>query len=260
MRRNSVFLAAIVLAVLMSSAAFGFTSEIYPEAPESINLEAVENLFFRAMDKESPDIEGDPKAQYELGVMFFTMFTATGFEGASEHDDAKMYAKLFNLNQAAYWLREASRKDYAPAQYMLSQLDYWYLNEHDESFIWLDKAADAGYARAQAQKADWMTHRVDAQMHEAPTDKDRYMETLNQTIELATKAAEQGDAFGMEVLSRIYRNERYPVCDEAKADEWAKKAREAAKTDPTISFNDEDYEVPEGVQIPVIRTIPQELQ
>ena len=246
MRRSSVFLAAIVLAVLMSSAAFGFTSEMYPEVPESIDLEAVENLFFRAMDKESPDLEGDPKAQYELGVLFFTMFTAAGFEGAADYDDAKMHAKLFNLNQAAYWLRKAAYNDYAPAQYMLSQLDYWYLNEHDESFIWLDKASDAGYARAQAQKADWMTHSI----------KDT--ETLNQTIELATKSAEQGDAFGMEVLSRIYRNKRYPVYDEAKADEWAKKAREAAKTDPTISFDDEEDEVPEGVQTPVIRTIPQE--
>ncbi|MBQ7543473.1 MAG: sel1 repeat family protein [Synergistaceae bacterium] len=251
MRRHSIFLAAAVLAVLMSSASFGFTREMYAEVPASINLEAVENLFARAMDKDSPDLEGDPKAQYELGVLFFTMFSAVRFEGVSEYDDADVYARVFNINvnlhQAAYWLRRAAYKDYAPAQYMLSQLDFWYLNEHDESFIWLDKASDAGYARAQAQKADWMTHSI----------KDT--ETLNQTIELATKAAEQGDAFGMEVLSRIYRNSSYPVYNEAKADEWAKKAREAAKNDPTISFDDEE-EIPEGVQIPVIRSITEDQQ
>ena len=62
---------------------------------------------------------------------------------------------------------------------------------------------------------------------------------LNEALELATKSAEQGDAFGMYVLSRIYKNKRYPVYDESKSAEWEKKARKAAKNDPTIEFHDQ---------------------
>ena len=46
----------------------------------------------------------------------------------------------------------------------------------------------------------------------------------------------------MYVLSRIYKNNRYPVYDESKSAEWEKKARKAAKNDPTIDFDDDDEE------------------
>ena len=60
---------------------------------------------------------------------------------------------------------------------------------------------------------------------------------LNEALELATKSAEQGDALGMYELSRAYRCA--PIHDEAKAKEWLKKARKAAKNDPTIEFHDQ---------------------
>lgn len=54
----------------------------------------------------------------------------------------------------------------------------------------------------------------------------------------AEKAANKGDALGMYVLSMLYGNENFKGFDKAKAEEWKKKALEAAKTDPTIDIDD----------------------
>ena len=239
MRKISVFIAVMAAVIIMSPAAFGISYKFYAEPVTGINLESVRELFVRAMDKQSGDtyIEGDVKAQYELGVLFVEMYSATQFDGSVDYDEAKNYGKLFNLNQAAYWLRKAAYRDYAPAQYLLYNIGRW-ADVDSVPYMWLDKSVELGYARAQAQKADLELHKVDSMIHKGEDST----EALKQVIRLAEKSAEQGDAFGMFVLSRIYKNNRYPVYEESKSAEWEKKARKAAKNDPTIDFDDDDEE------------------
>ena len=233
MRRISVILAVTLLVVSAGSCAYGFTHSFAPQKITGIDLDAVNKLFARAMDNESEDREADPKAQYELGVLFFTMYQAANFEGSREYDEAKSYAKTYNLNQAAYWLRLAAVwGDYAPAQYLLGNIYFWYLGDHDAAYTWLDKSANNGYARAQAQRADLYKNAHD----------------YAKALDFARKSAKQGDAFGMYVLSALYGDNRYTGYDKAKSEEWRKKAIDASKTDPTINFDDE------ADDFPVIRT------
>ena len=253
MRKSGLIVTSVLIVALMSSGAFGMylnmsskgigtvSLRVAPPTIEGINLASIESLVKNAMSKASgDDKDGDPKAQYELGVLFYTMYNAAQAEELAERDEGKSYARLFNLNQAAYWLKRSSEKDYAPAQFLLSHIDFWDLGEPEGGAMWLGKAVEAGYPKAQAIMAERLLNselsRSFTVLLNEPSD------TLKQAIELATKSANQGDALGMYVLSRIYGSEvlkgKNPVYDKAKAEEWRKKAKEAAKKDPMISFSD----------------------
>lgn len=137
MKRICVFAAACVLAVMMSEGAFGMYYNIYngdlnisisfrvaPQNAAGINLDSVETLIQRAMRSKSGDKGNDPEAQYALGVIFYTMYNATLDEDLAEDEEARSYAKAFNLNQAAYWLRRAARKNYVPAMFLLGYINF----------------------------------------------------------------------------------------------------------------------------------------
>ena len=56
----------------------------------------------------------------------------------------------------------------------------------------------------------------------------------------AMKSAQQGDAFGMRVLSQIYSNNLWGMYDPAKSDEWKIKAEQAAQEVPATVFDEPD--------------------
>ena len=243
MRKTCVFMLACVLAVMMSECAFGMYQNIYgsgfsisirvaPQNAAGINLDSVEKLIQRAMSSKSGDKGNDPEAQYTLGVIFYTMYNAAQNEASAEDEEAKSYATAFNLNQAAYWLRRAARNDYAPAMFLLGYINFWCLGENEEGALWFDRAVEAGYPRAQAIRAEILLN----ELWSKADGEEKYSGMLNKALELAAKSAEQGDALGMYELSRIYKHT--PIDDRSKAEEWLKKAREAARNDPAIKFHD----------------------
>ncbi len=248
MRRISVF-AATVFAALMCSEAFGsFVIQgisdktfyvLHPEAAEttSIDFESLDELFSRAMGSESGDVRPDPKAQYELGVMFYRIYQAGEIEGSAKYSKAKTYAETFNLTQSAYWLKQAVKNNYLPARYLLSVLDYWFLGEHKAAFKLLDEAAQYGYSRAQARQAHMLRNGFPARFQVIiPRGEDARKRILNQAFALANRSANQGDAYGMYVLSVIYMDTDFDKYDKVKSLEWLQKAINAAKHDPFIEI------------------------
>ncbi|MBQ7169841.1 MAG: sel1 repeat family protein [Synergistaceae bacterium] len=227
MKRISVLISACILAAVISTCAFGMSYTLRPESVTGINPGVIRELFARAMYRKDGENEPDPKAQYELGVIFYTMYEAANFKGAADYDEAKSYAVTYNLTQAAYWLKLAAERDYAPAQYLLGS--FWHLHGMEAARMWMGRAAENGYARTQAMQANLFLAIAKAK---------RNMEDLNQAVDFAVKSAEQGDALGMYILSEIYGDEHFSVYDKAKANDWEKKAREAAENDPIIEFND----------------------
>ena len=254
MRRISVFTAAAVLAVLLWTVASGMYFEsisgkggmsfrVCPQTAAGINLTAIDDLFVRAMDKKSGDvyIQGDPKAQYELGVLFYTMYNATQHESVEEDKEAQSYGRAFNLTQAAYWLNRAANEDYAPAQFLLYYIQLWCMGEHGTAYVWLDKAVQNGYSKAQAMRANILLN--NAMPYSRTKDKAKKKESADMfksAFDLASKSAAQGDAFGMYVLYRIHNDKTCPMYNEAQAEKWLRKAQNAARNDPDITISIRD--------------------
>ena len=86
-------------------------------------------------------IEGDARAQYEIGERFrmayydsFTPFSSS----------------LFLWEEAVKWYELAANQGYGKAQYQLSVFYFTFRDDYDRSFYWAQKAALQGIAEAQA--------------------------------------------------------------------------------------------------------------
>ncbi len=234
MKRTSTILAVMVMLAVLSSCAYGssgFRYLLVPKRITGVDFASLEKLYQQAMygrDKDGAH-SGDPEAQYELGIVFYSMYLAAADATSSEADDsadilnseAKAYAKTHNLEQAAYWLKRSGIwNGYIPAQFLLSSV-YYSLGDHAASFLWLDTAAENGYSKAQAHRAYFY----------------RLARKYDKALELAQKSADQGDAYGMYVMSEIYRTKNYSGYNKAKSDEWLEKAKKAGEIDPTIEID-----------------------
>ena len=169
----------------------GMSFRVCPKTAAGINLAGIDDILVRAMDKKSGDvyIHGSPKAQYELGVMFYTMYNAVQYEFAAEDKEAQSYG-IFNLTQAAFWLNRAANEDYAPAQFLLYYIKFWCMGEHGTAYVWLDKAVQNGYSKAQAMQAAIFLNNV--MSYSRTKDKGKKKEStkmFKSAFDLASKSA-----------------------------------------------------------------------
>ena len=239
MKRTCILLAVSFLAVLAVTSGVFASSTSFSEFPAEINgvkFESIDELFKKAGStyipgKKPPTVQdGDPEAQYQLGVLFYYILKAGHENLKISGVDAldKTHTFSFNYTQMMYWLKRAALQGHVQAQFLLGYMNYWgmFLGgicDIDEMQRWYEKAAAKGHARAQAHLADM--YRI------MRPDKDK-------AFHWAKISAEQGDAYGMHVLSMIYNDSSYSEYNPEKANEWEKKAREAAKNDPTIEISD----------------------
>jgi hypothetical protein len=142
--------------------------------------------------------QGDPKAQYDLGHMYY--------HGLGVQQ---------NFAEAARWYREAANQGDARAQ---SGIGYLYEfgegvpQDSAEALRWYRKAADQGYAKAQDNLALMYSHGNEVQQNYA------------EALVWFRKAADQGYAKAEYNLGNMYFYGRGVPQDRAEADRWYHKA------------------------------------
>lgn len=142
--------------------------------------------------------QGNVKAQYELGVCYFS--------GEAINKD---------YNVAIRWFRKAAEQGYAKAQ---CELGDCYFNgigvstDQSEAFRWYKKAAEQGYALAQSR----LGHRY---FYGLGINKNYY-----EGVRWWRKAAEQGEVYAQYCLGDCYLNGLGVSKDYNEAVKWWKKA------------------------------------
>ena len=143
--------------------------ECLADAPPSLDRERLAQLCAQAS-------EGDPRAQHNLGQLFFLT------KGATERD----------YDEAYKWFHLAAEQGLPAAQYAMGLLHTYSLGivgNRDEAFEWLSKAANSGHANAQY----WLG------LYHAATVR-ASEENTRASIKWLRRSAEQGHRWASEVL------------------------------------------------------------
>jgi TPR repeat protein/uncharacterized membrane protein YhaH (DUF805 family) len=202
----------------------------------TVNTKNINSSTTILLSSEKLAEQGDPDAQYKLGVMYAdgqgvvkNEHTAVQwFQKAAEQNNASaqnalgyMYdngrSVIKNERTAVEWYQKAADQGFANAQY---NLGFMYANgrgvvKNERTAIqWFQKAADQGYAEAQYNLGIMY-------------DNGRGVIKNERTaVEWYQKAADQGIAVAQNALGYMYDNGRSVIKNERTAVEWYKKAAE----------------------------------
>lgn len=175
----------------------------------TVNTKNINSSTTILLSSEKLAKQGDPDAQYKLGVMY-----------------ADGQGVVKNEHTAVQWYQKAADQGFAAAQYKLGVM---YANglgvvKNERTAVeWYQKAADQGFANAQYNLGFMYANGRGVVKNERTA------------VEWFQKAANQGDADAQVYLGIAYANGRGVIKNERTAVEWFQKA--ADQSDAKAQFN-----------------------